>query len=451
MAMNKTETSLFIKDNTNYFGPFVAITILFFLWGIAHGMLDTLDKNFQLMLHLKKWQSSFIQFSLYGAYFAMAIPAGMFMRKYGYKKGIIFGLLLFASGALIASATASLQSFILFLICLLIVGAGLATLETAANPYTTKLGPPETAERRINFSQSFNGLAWVIGPLIALYIYGNENHAEGKKMISIILPFAIIGFVVLLVAFVFTRLKLPEITEEDENMAHGAIVPASEPGTQITDATDPRYISRKPLWKNRHFKLGFAAQACYVAAQTGVFSFLINFVTDPNMDPHFEVKNAPYFLSFGFLLFMIGRISGSALMKYFKPTRMLALYSLIICILLPIVAAELGWLSLIALYGVFFFMSIMFPTIFALAIKSLGSQTKRGASFLVMAVAGGAVFPPLMGAVADSYGMSLGFLVPIPLFAFIVYYAVNGYRINAGNKYDNTDIRTVNVENAIVK
>lgn len=439
--MNKPKKSLFIKNGVNYFGPFVAITILFFLWGIAHGMLDTLDKNFQLMLHLEKWQSSFIQFSLYGAYFGMAIPAGLFMKKHGYKKGIIFGLILFASGALIAAGTAPLQSFILFLICLLIIGAGLATLETAANPYTTKLGPPETAERRINFSQSFNGLAWVIGPLIALYIYGNENHTEGKKMISIILPFAIIGLVVLAVALVFTRLRLPEITEEDENMAHGAIVPASEPGDIITDVTDPGYISKKPLWQNKHFKLGIAAQACYVAAQTGVFSFLINFVTDHDMHPHFEVKDAPYFLSFGFLLFMIGRISGSALMKYFKPTRMLALYSLIVCLLLPVVSLEFGWTSLVALYGVFFFMSLMFPTIFALAIKSLGNHTKEGASFLVMAVAGGAIFPPLMGAVADAYGMSLGFLVPIPLFAFILYYAVKGHKIKADNNYDGQKVK----------
>jgi len=450
--MNKPKKSLFIKNGVNYFGPFVAITILFFLWGIAHGMLDTLDKNFQVMLHLEKWQSSFIQFSLYGAYFGMAIPAGLFMKKHGYKKGIIFGLVLFASGALIAAGTAPLQSFILFLICLLIIGAGLATLETAANPYTTKLGPPETAERRINFSQSFNGLAWVIGPLIALYIYGNENHAEGKKMISIILPFAIIGLVVMLVALIFTQLRLPEITEEDENMAHGAIVPASEPGDLITDVTDPRYISKKPLWQNKHFKLGIAAQACYVAAQTGVFSFLINFVTDHDMNPHFEVKDAPYFLSFGFLLFMIGRISGSALMKYFKPTRMLALYSLIVCLLLPVVSLEFGWTSLIALYGVFFFMSLMFPTIFALAIKSLGNHTKEGASFLVMAVAGGAIFPPLMGAVADAYGMSLGFLVPIPLFAFILYYAVKGYKIEPDNNYDGQKVKELlKSENVAIK
>jgi FHS family L-fucose permease-like MFS transporter len=439
--MKKTETSLFVKNSVNYFGPFVVITTLFFLWGIAHGMLDTLDKNFQVMLHLEKWQSSFIQFSLYGAYFGMAIPAGLFIKKHGYKKGIILGLILFASGALIAAGTAPFQSFILFLFCLLIIGAGLATLETAANPYTTKLGPPETAERRINFSQSFNGLAWVIGPLIALYIYGNESHVEGKKMISIVLPFAIIGLIVLAVAIVFTRLRLPEITEEDANMAHGAVVPASEPGTEITDISDSGYISKKPLWQNRHFKLGFAAQACYVAAQTGVFSFLINFVTDHDMHPRFEIKNAPYFLSFGFLLFMIGRISGSALMKYFRPARMLALYSLIVCLLLPVVALEFGWVSLVALYGVFFLMSIMFPTIFALAIKSLGARTKEGASFLVMAVAGGAVFPPLMGAVSDAYGMSLGFLVPIPLFAFILYYAVKGYKIIADDDYDGQKVK----------
>lgn len=448
--MNKKVSSLFIKNGVNYFAPFVAITTLFFLWGIAHGMLDTLDKNFQDMLHLKKWQSSFIQFSLYGAYFGMAIPAGLFMKKYGYKKGIIFGLILFASGALLAAGTAPFESFILFLICLLVIGAGLTTLETAANPYTTKLGPPETAERRINFSQSFNGLAWVIGPLIALYVYGNQSHAQGEKMISIVLPFAIIGAVVLLVAFIFTRLKLPEITEEDETAAHGGTVP--EPAHAVTDVNDPRYVSPKPLWKNSHFKKGFIAQACYVAAQTGVFSFLINFVTDHDMHPRFDVADAPYFLSLGFLLFMIGRISGSALMKYFKPARMLALYALATCLLLPVVAAKAGWMSLIALYGVFFFMSIMFPTIFALAIKSLGKQTKEAASFLVMAVAGGAVFPPLMGAVADAYGMAIGFLAPIPLFAYIVYYAVTGYKIKADEDFDTRNSKTAFVvENAIVK
>ncbi len=425
--------SLFIKDGVNYVRPFAAISALFFLWGVAHGMLDTLDKNFQDMLHLKKWQSSFIQFSLYGAYFGMAIPAGLFMKKYGYKKGVIFGLLLFASGALLAAITAPAQSFILFLLCLLVIGSGLTTLETAANPYSTKLGPPETAERRINFSQSFNGLAWVVGPLIALYVYGNQSHVEGEKMMSIVLPFAIIGVAVLAVALIFMRLQLPEITEEDENAAHGGHGISATPGAdmEVSDPEDPRYITKKPLWKNEHFKLGFIAQACYVAAQTGVFSYLINFVTDHDMHPRFDVKDGPYFLSIGFALFMIGRISGSAMMKYYKPTKLLAIYALAVCILLPVVASEVGWISLISLYGVFFFMSIMFPTIFALSIKGLGPQTKRGASFLVMAVAGGAVFPPLMGFVADTYGMATGFFVPIPLFLFILYYATKGYKIFA--------------------
>lgn len=430
--------SLFVKDGVNYAMPFAAISALFFLWGIAHGMLDTLDKNFQEMLHLHKWQSSLIQSALYGAYFIMAIPAGLFMKKYGYKKGIIFGLLLFAAGAFLSAATAPFQSFALFLMCLLVIGSGLTTLETAANPYTTKLGPPETAERRINFSQSFNGLAWTIGPLIALYVYGNRSHVEGEKMMSIVLPFVVIGIAVLLVAFVFMRLKLPEITEEDEHAAHGgghgiSATPGadSEIETEITDPAHPGYITKKPLWQNRHFVLGFIAQTCYVAAQTGIFSYLINFVSDHDQHPRWESVNGPYFLSLGFLLFMIGRISGSAMMKYFKPAKLLAFYTLMVCLLLPVVASHLGWVSLIALYGVFFFMSIMFPTIFALGIKGLGKQTKQGASFLVMAVAGGALFPPIMGAVSDVYGMSKGFFVPIPLFLFILYYAVTGYKVKA--------------------
>src|SRR5690606_35770114 len=240
-----SKKSIFIKDGVNYTTPFMAISVLFLTWGIAHGLLDTLDKNFQELLHLKKWQSSFIQVSLYGAYFCMAIPAGLYTKKYGYKKGIIFGLILFAAGALLAAGTAPLQSFILFLFCLLIIGAGLATLETGANPYTTKLGPPESAERRINIAQSFNGFAWVIGPLIALSIYGNRSHVEGEKMISIILPFAIIGLCVLAMAWGLSRLKLPKIDEEDLQQTHGA---STTSDGETSDPLLPTYISKKPLW-----------------------------------------------------------------------------------------------------------------------------------------------------------------------------------------------------------
>jgi MFS transporter, FHS family, L-fucose permease len=401
--------------------PFILITALFFLWGIAHGMLDTLNKHFQDILELSKAKSGMIQFSVYMAYFGIAIPAGQFMHKYGYKKGIILGLSLFATGALLIAGTTSLESFWIFLICLFILGCGLATLETAANPYTTKLGPKETSERRINFSQSFNGLAWVIGPLIGLYIYKGKNIAEGEKLSSMILPYVVIASVVIAVALIFLKTPLPEISEEE-----------NENTTNISKSSDDTILI-KPLTSQRHFVLGVIAQFSYVAAQTGIFSYLINFVTDENQKLHFDKEYGPLFLALGFALFMIGRMSGSYLMRFFKPTRMLAIYALMCCLLLPVVSAGLGLVSLISLYGVFFFMSIMFPTIFALGIKDLGPKTKKASSFIVMSIVGGAIFPPVMGLIADKTSMSVGFYAPIPFFLFILYYSVYGYKVNTDN------------------
>jgi len=399
--------------------PFILITSLFFLWGIAHGMLDTLNKHFQNMLNMSKAQSGMIQFSVYTAYFGMALPAGYFMKRFGYKRGIILGLSLFSSGAFLIAATTTFESFWVFLICLFIMGCGLATLETAANPYTTKLGPKESAERRINFSQSFNGLAWVIGPLIGLFIYGNHSNVAGEKLSSMILPYCAIGGTVLLVAILFVFTKLPEIKEEETL------------GENDSVASSDRTSMNKPLIKRRHFVQGVIAQFCYVAAQTGVFSYLINFVTDVNQNPHFDVAYGPYFLSIGFALFMIGRMSGSFLMKRFEPTKLLALYALMCCLLLPVVSMGAGWISLIALYGVFFFMSVMFPTIFALGIKDLGPKTKKASSFIVMSIFGGALFPPIMGLIADKFNMSVGFFAPIPLFAFILYYGLKGHKVES--------------------
>jgi len=400
--------------------PFILITSLFFLWGVAHGMLDTLNKHFQDMLNMSKAQSGMIQFSVYTAYFGMALPAGYFMKRFGYRRGIILGLILFSSGAFLIAATTSFESFWIFLICLFIMGCGLATLETAANPYTTKLGPKESAERRINFSQSFNGLAWVVGPLVGLFIYGNNSSVEGEKLSSMILPYSVIGGTVFLVALLFVFTKLPEIAEEND----------SDENTATASASPDKDI---PLIKQRHFVLGVIAQFCYVAAQTGVFSYLINFVTDVNQNPHFDVASGPYFLSIGFALFMIGRMSGSFMMGYFQPKKLLAIYALMCCLLLPVVSAGAGWISLIALYGVFFFMSVMFPTIFAMSIKDLGPKTKKASSFLVMSIVGGAVFPPVMGLIADKYNMSVGFFAPIPFFAFILYYALKGSSVKSNN------------------
>jgi len=410
--MSKTKLT-----SREYLMPFILITALFFLWGMAHGMLDVLNKHFQVILDLSKAQSGLIQFSVYLAYFSMALPAGMFMKRFGYKRGIILGLLLFASGAFLIAGTTSLESFWVFLICLFIMGCGLTTLETAANPYTTRLGDPESAERRINLSQSFNGLAWTIGPLIGLYIYGNSGTGNSDKLSSLMLPYLIIGTVVMLVAVIFFFSKLPEIPE---------VRPAA-----TNDVATNESKESKSLVKQKHFVLGVIAQFCYVAAQTGIFSYLINFVTDETQTPHFPNSAGPWFLTIGFALFMIGRMSGSFIMGYFKPAKILAVYTLCICLLLPVVAGGFGWASLISLYVVFFFMSIMFPTIFAMGIKGLGEKTKKASSFIVMSIVGGALFPAFMGWIADHSSMSIGFLAPIPLFAFILYYALHGHKVRA--------------------
>lgn len=400
---------------SQYLFPFVLITSLFFLWGMAHGMLDVLNKHFQEILSISKAKSGLIQFAMYMAYFSMALPAGYFMKRFGYRKGIILGLSLFSLGALLIAATTGLESFWLFLIFLFILGCGLATLETAANPYTTKLGPSESAERRINFSQSFNGLAWTVGPLIGIFIYNSNSSVEGEKLKSLMMPYAIIGFAVLAVAFVFLFTKLPEIIEDyDDSLS--------------------KTISQKSLINDRHLVLGVIAQFAYCAAQTGVFSYLINYLTDSNQPIHFSIASGPYLLSIGFALFMIGRMTGSFMMKFYKPTRLLALYSLMCVLLLPLVSMNIGWVSIISLFGIFFFMSIMFPTIFALAIKDLGPKTKKASSYIIMSIVGGAVFPPFMGLIADkTNSMSIGFLAPIPLFIYILYYAVSGYKVQHNN------------------
>ncbi|MBA4167400.1 MAG: L-fucose:H+ symporter permease [Chitinophagaceae bacterium] len=429
--MKKEESpSLFSSpDGGSYIRPFAMVTSLFLLWGFAHGLLDVLDKHFQNTLHVTKAQSGMVQFSLYIGYLAMASPAGTFMKKYGYKKGIILGLSLFAVGAFLFYPAARLAAFIPFLLSLFIIACGLSTLETAANPYTTVLGPPAGGARRINIAQSFNGLGWILGPLIGGWlIFGADAAGSGHTFDSLVLPYMWIGVIVLGVAGVFALTKLPVIKEENSEGI-------------------PENVSAKELLKHPAFILAVVAQFLYVAAQTGVNSFFINYVTETTtgvqatisgMMTHlgafgrvFTPKNpeqaASLILALGGMgSFWIGRLSGAWFMKFIAPKKLLAIYALCNTILMAIVIMELGWISVVALFSTYFFMSVMFPTIFALGLRGLGPLTKRAASFLVMAVAGGAFCPPLMGAIADHSGMSIAFIVPLCCFAFITWYAAKG-------------------------
>jgi FHS family L-fucose permease-like MFS transporter len=392
--------------------PFILVTSLFFLWGFAHGCIDVLNKHFQELLSMSKAKSAFLQFVFYGGYFLMALPAGLLMQKFGYKKGIIFGLLLFAGGAYLMLPATLIQTFGSFLFCLFIIACGLTCLETAANPYTTVLGPPESGERRINFSQSFNGLGWIAGPLVGGILIFSGTSGNTNRFSSIALPYLLIGTLVLIVAIFFWRVTFPPIKEE----AH-------------TEEDQSSSGKIRDLLKHPHFVLAVVAQFLYVAAQTGVNSFFINYVTEEM--PTINNLEASRILGIGgFGLFWLGRFSGSTLfMRIIRPNRLLAFYALMNVITMSLVVAGLGWISVIALFSTYFFMSVMFPTIFALGIKELGPLTKKASSFLVMSIVGGAIFPVIMGRIADVSTMALGFIVPLVCFAFVFYYGISGYKV----------------------
>jgi len=415
------------EQGVNYLLPFIFICSLFLLWGFAHGFLDVLDKHFQDLLHVSKAQSGFVQFSLYIGYLAMAIPAGLFIKKYGYQRGIILGLGLFATGAFLFYPAAKLEAFIPFLVALFILACGLAFLETAANPYSIVLGTKDGAARRINISQSFNGLGWILGPLIGgLFIFGTQATGEHDRFDSLVKPYMMIGCIVVVVAIVFLIIKLPEIKEEKND-------------TETSEDPPMRNLLRHPA-----FILAVIAQFLYVAAQTGTNSFFINYVIDAIPDlktpisslmvglgyfgeifmPKNNEQAASLILAIGGMgAFWIGRLTGSYIMKFVAPQRLLTIYALVNTFLVFVVIIDIGWVSVIALFTTYFFMSVMFPTIFALGVADLGTLTKKGSAFLVMAVAGGAFCPPIMGLIADNSTMATAFIIPIFCFAFIAWYA----------------------------
>lgn len=403
MKKNNQKTLFSAPDGKSYLVPFILITSLFLLWGFAHGLLDVLNKHFQGVFTMTKAESGLVQFSTYIAYFLMALPAGMFMKRFGYKKGIILGLCLFAVGAFAFIPAAYLHSASPFLIALFVIACGLCILETAANPYSTILGPEESGAQRLNLSQSFNGLGWILGPLVGgMLIFGG---AEDDPF-TLTKPYILVGSVVLLVAILFFFTKLPEVQEETDK-EEKMIAPVS--GTAS-------------MWRHPQFIRAIIAQFCYCAAQTGIFSFFINYVTE--VDTSMTNIEASRILAFGGMaLFMIGRLSGSFTMRWMSPARLLTWFALADAVCMALVVVSVGTVSLYALYLSLFFMSIMFPTIFALGLEGMGSYTKKASSYIVMGVAGGAFAPMLMGYIgADN--MAVGFVIPLLSFLYILYFAL---------------------------
>ncbi|GBU14311.1 L-fucose transporter [Enterobacterales bacterium] len=404
MLANKTAVPAYAgqKSTSGLRLAFMLVTTLFFLWGLSYGLLDVLNKHFQEVLHVNKAQSGLLQAAYFGAYFIIALPAGFFMDRYGYKAGILVGLCLYALGALLFVPAAAAGSFAMFLFALFVIALGLGCLETAANPYATVLGEPSGAERRLNLAQSFNGLGQFVGPIIggSLFFTATQGTtAEGLASVKI--TYVAIAVLVLLIALLFGRTRLPDIREQSSDVSNGV---------------------EKGLWQHAHFTGGVIAQFFYVAAQVGVGAFFINYTTE-----HWHTlsnQNASYLLSIGMVSFMIGRFFSTWLMGHVRPATLLVVYALINIVLCAIVVAGIDNVSVIALVAVFFFMSIMFPTIFAMGVKNMGKQTKRASSVMIMAIVGGAIMPYLMGALADHYTTAVSYSLPMICFAVVLVYGL---------------------------
>ena len=412
-------------SQNRYLLPLVLVTSLFFFWAFLHNLNPILIPHLKKACQLTDTQSSFIDSSIYFGYFLMAIPAGIFMHRRGYKKGILAGLALFALGYFLFIPAASTRSYVFFLGSLFIVASGAAFLETVANPFVTLLGDKESSERRLNFSQSFNGLGAVIAPILGgqFILSGIEHSKEELQQMSangqlnaylqseantVKIPALIMGCVIVVVWLLFYFTRFPEVREPDEDAKAGEFSAS--------------------VLRHSHLRWAVIAQFFYVGAQVGVGSFFVRFSKYVIGMPEKETA-----FRWGYIAmagFMIGRFTGTFLMRYVQPAKLLSLYALINIVLLSIAVTAKGDVAVYAVMASPFFMSIMFPTIFALGIKELGEETKLASAFLVMSIIGGGLAPVAMGFISDKTGsMQVAYVVPLFCFFFVLYYGLRGHKI----------------------
>lgn len=397
-----------------YLVTFIFVTSLFMFWGIAISMADSLNKHFQSTMSLSKMQSAFVQFAIFGAYGIMGIPAGLFMKRFGYKNGVLLGLSLFATGAFLFVPAANLSSFAFFGCALFILGCGLSTLETVAHPFVGALGDQRTSDQRINFAQAFNAVGTMIGPALGGYFLF-AGHTEGSTdLTSVKMLYLSIGALIATVAVSFSLVKVPAIVYADSHSTEDAA------SVNIDTAPDKKLIHR------RHLVWAAIAQFFNVAAQSGTWALFINYGTD--VMGFTEVKAANLMVLFMGMM-LAGRFIGTFLMRVIAPNTLLAAFALANILMCIIVAQGFGWPSYIALLMINFFFSIMFPTIFSLGLKNLGGRTQQAASYISMGVVGGAFFPFVMGYVGDHYGTALAYYPPIICYFVIFLFGYKFYKV----------------------
>ena len=406
-----------------YLIPFILVTSLFFLWAFLHNLNPILIPHLKKACQLSDTQSAFIDSAVYLGYFVIAIPAGLFMHKYGYKKGILLGLALYAAGALLFIPAASVRSYAFFLFALFVSASGATFLETVANPYITILGPKETSEQRLNFAQSFNGVGAFLAPILGgMFILSGKEYSDVElssmkaagtllpylqsEADTIKMPYLVMGCVVIFICLLFVFSKLPEVKTSDV-----------ESHTSFS----------MNVFKYPHVKWAVIGEFCYVGAQVGVGSFFVRYAKYITDTPE---KLAAQWLGYAMVGFMVGRFTGTFFMKYIKPAKLLSIYAFISVLLLTVALLTKGEIAVYAVMAVPFFMSIMFPTIFALGIKDLGEETKIASSFLVMAIIGGGVAPLIMGYISDKTGsIQWAYIVPLLCFAYILFFGLKGHKV----------------------
>ena len=405
-----------MTKKNNYLFAIILITSLFFFWGFIHNLDPILIKHLRSAFSLSHFQASLVDSAVFIAYFLLGIPAGIIMQKFGYKAGILVGLTLFALGCFLFIPAANTVSYGFFLTALFILSCGLTILETAANPYITVLGDSAKATQRLNFAQSFNGLAASVAPIVGgIFILAEEpksvdelsQMSEAAKLAYIQSetalvkgPYLVLGLIILLVAVLFFFTKLPDIKGEDSEDTKGGFFSSL---------------------KHMNVRWGIVAQFFYVGAQVYVFSFLLVFAEDAiNM----AGQDAKYYAGLAGLLFMIGRFVGTFFMRFIEPYKLLMLYSIFSALLSLVVIFGEGMITLYALVGITFFMSIMFPTIFAIGIKGVGRDTKSASSFIIMSIVGGAIIPPIASTITDStHNIHYSYSIVLVCFIMVLLFA----------------------------
>ena len=413
-----------MQQTKSYVTPLILITCLFFLWGFAHNLDPILIPHLKKSFTLTTTQSTLVDSAVFIAYFFMALPAGYIMKKWGYKMGIITGLLLFSLGSFLFVPAANFQSYDYFLIALFVIACGLTILETAANPYVTALGDPATSTQRLNLAQSFNGLAVALAPAIGARVILTKGHSDAQlatmteaakkvalatEAYSVKTPYTVLAIVLLVVAAIFYFIQLPDL-RKNKNENSGSLL---------------------KTFRHRHLSWAVVAQFFYVGAQVCVFSLFILYATKA---ANISDLQAADYLGMGGLAFLIGRFAGTFIMNKVAPSKLLTLYAIVSAILCGIAIQGNGMITIYALIGICFFMSIMFPTIFSLGIKDLGSDTEMASSLIVMSIVGGAILPRIFGLITDATGnIQLGYTVPLVCFLVVAYFGWKGHKVQSAN------------------